>query len=99
MPDDPKISVLIPTYRYRDFLSAAIESVLAQDFTDFELLISDDASGPSGPAAFSAMMLVGTQGRQYSYAELAGLLQDAGFADVSVSEAHGSFSLLCGRKR
>jgi len=44
MPDDPKISVLIPTYRYRDFLSAAIESVLAQDEGDFELIISDDAS-------------------------------------------------------
>ena len=44
MPADPKISVLIPTYRYRDFLSAAIESVLAQDEGDFELIISDDAS-------------------------------------------------------
>ena len=64
-----------------------------------EMLIADDASGPMGPAAFSVMMLVGTQGRQYSYAELAGLLQDAGFADVGVSEAHGYFSLVCGQKR
>lgn len=41
---EPKISVLIPTHRYRDFLPAAIESVLAQDEGDFELIISDDAS-------------------------------------------------------
>jgi len=40
----PKISVLIPTYNYARFLPEAIESVLAQDFQDFELLVVDDAS-------------------------------------------------------
>jgi len=40
----PKVSVLLPTYNYARFLPEAIESVLAQDFADFELLISDDAS-------------------------------------------------------
>jgi glycosyltransferase involved in cell wall biosynthesis len=40
----PKISVLIPTYNYGRFLAEAIESVLAQDFQDFELLIADDCS-------------------------------------------------------
>src|SRR5580692_5505945 len=40
----PKISVLIPTYNYGRFLPEAIESVLEQDFQDFELLIADDCS-------------------------------------------------------
>jgi glycosyltransferase involved in cell wall biosynthesis len=40
----PKVSVLIPTYNYARYLPEAIESVLAQDFRDFELLISDDCS-------------------------------------------------------
>jgi glycosyltransferase involved in cell wall biosynthesis len=40
----PTISVLIPTYNYARFLPEAIESVLAQDFQDFELLIVDDCS-------------------------------------------------------
>ena len=40
----PKISVLIPTYNYARFLPEAIESVLAQEFRDFELLIVDDCS-------------------------------------------------------
>lgn len=40
----PRVSVLIPTYNYARYLPEAIESVLAQDFRDFELLISDDGS-------------------------------------------------------
>ena len=40
----PKVSVLIPTYNYARYLPEAIESVLEQDFQDFELLIGDDCS-------------------------------------------------------
>ncbi|HEY3755206.1 MAG TPA: glycosyltransferase family 2 protein [Opitutaceae bacterium] len=40
----PRISVLIPTFRYARFLSEAVDSILAQDERNFELLISDDAS-------------------------------------------------------
>jgi glycosyltransferase involved in cell wall biosynthesis len=41
----PKVSVLIPTYGYARFLPEAIDSVLGQEFRDFELIVSDDASG------------------------------------------------------
>jgi len=40
----PKISVLLPNYNYGRYLESAIESVLGQDFTNFEFIISDDAS-------------------------------------------------------
>jgi glycosyltransferase involved in cell wall biosynthesis len=40
----PRLSVLIPVYNGGPFLAECIESVLAQDFTDYELLISDDCS-------------------------------------------------------
>ena len=40
----PKVSVLIPTYNSAPFLDDAIESVLNQTFTDFELLIVDNCS-------------------------------------------------------
>lgn len=45
----PLISVVIPTYKRPDLLRRAVDSVLAQTFTDFELLISDDED-PPGPA-------------------------------------------------
>lgn len=40
----PKVSVCIPVYNPGAFLSLAIDSVLAQTLTDFELVIVDDAS-------------------------------------------------------
>ncbi len=46
----PKVSVCIPTYNYARFLPEAIESVLNQTFTDFELLIIDDCSGDNTTA-------------------------------------------------
>ena len=40
----PKVSVVLPTYNGSFFLAEAIESVLAQTWKDFELIIIDDAS-------------------------------------------------------
>ena len=40
----PAVTVFIPAYNAREFLRDAIESVLAQTFADFELLIIDDGS-------------------------------------------------------
>jgi glycosyltransferase involved in cell wall biosynthesis len=40
----PKISVLLPCYRQAQFLPEALDSVLRQDFHDFEVIASDDAS-------------------------------------------------------
>lgn len=40
----PKVSVCIPTYNRANFLSYSVNSVLAQTYTDFELIICDDGS-------------------------------------------------------
>ena len=40
----PKVSVAIPVYNGEPYLAEAIESVLAQSYADFELVICDNAS-------------------------------------------------------
>lgn len=40
----PKISVIVPVYNAEKYLAQCIDSILDQDFTDFELLLIDDGS-------------------------------------------------------
>lgn len=42
--DIPKASVLLPVYNAGKYLDVAIESILGQSFTDFELLLLNDGS-------------------------------------------------------
>ena len=39
-----KVSVLVPVYNAEPFLAECLESILAQNFADMEILIADDAS-------------------------------------------------------
>ncbi len=41
----PKVSVLIPTYNYGNYIGEAIDSILSQSLTDFELIVCEDCSG------------------------------------------------------
>ena len=40
----PKISIIIPVYNVEDYLSMCIESVIAQTYKDWELILVDDGS-------------------------------------------------------
>lgn len=44
MPSLPLVSVLMPVYNGELFLSDALESILSQSFSDFELILIDDGS-------------------------------------------------------
>ena len=40
----PQISVIVPVYKVEQYLPACVESILAQSFSDFELILVDDGS-------------------------------------------------------
>ncbi|MDE6527932.1 MAG: glycosyltransferase, partial [Muribaculaceae bacterium] len=50
----PAISVLIPVYNVERYLSRCLDSVLAQSFTDFEVICVNDASPDTSAILLSA---------------------------------------------
>ena len=40
----PLVSVIVPNYNYSRYLNSRIDSILAQTFSDYELILLDDAS-------------------------------------------------------
>lgn len=40
----PKVSIIVPVYNVEAYLHRCIDSILAQTFTDWELLLIDDGS-------------------------------------------------------
>jgi hypothetical protein len=62
-----------------------------------EMLLDDDGAGPVTPVSFSMLML-GTQGQQFSFPELRSLLEAAGFRDIEAKSTYGYYSLVVGKK-
>ena len=44
-----KFSIIVPVYKVESYLPACVDSILAQTFTDFELILVDDGSPDSCP--------------------------------------------------
>src|SRR5687768_1203904 len=46
----PRVTICVPTYNRSAYLRESVASVLSQEFSDFEVLICDDASTDETPA-------------------------------------------------
>ena len=54
MTHSPEISIIVPVYRVEQYLNDCIDSILAQTFTDFEVILVDDGSPDNCPALCDA---------------------------------------------
>jgi len=77
----PTISVVIPTYNRAALLKEALESVFAQTYTDYEVIIIDDGSTDSTEEVISALL---TEHPQLRYIKQANV-------GVSAARNHGIF--------
>ncbi|AFS36497.1 glycosyltransferase family 2 protein [Alteromonas macleodii] len=50
MSHSPKISIIVPCYNHANFLPARLKSISKQSFTDFEIILLDDASSDNSQA-------------------------------------------------
>lgn len=77
----PTVSVIIPTYNRASVLKRAIESVLAQDFHDFEIVVVDDGSTDNTPevlASYQQICVIRQDHRGVSAARNAGTARASG---------------------
>jgi hypothetical protein len=64
-----------------------------------EMLLDDSGVAPTTATAFSLLMLLGTEGQQFTFEQLCRLLENAGFSDVKATATYAYFSVICGYKR
>ncbi|MBI3967023.1 MAG: methyltransferase [Chloroflexi bacterium] len=63
-----------------------------------ERLFVDDKTGPFAIAGVNALMLMTTEGQQYSGRELSAMLAEAGFSEIEVKPTTAYWSIVTGRK-
>jgi acetylserotonin N-methyltransferase len=63
-----------------------------------EMLLDDDGAGPVTAASFSMLMLLATQGQQFTAGELAAILEEAGFVRIAATQTHPYYSVVTGHK-
>ena len=85
----PKISVIIPAYRVTEYIAEALDSVLAQTFTDYEIVVVND--GCPDTAALESVLAPYLDKIVYLKQENSGL---AAARNTAIRAARGEFIAL-----
>lgn len=84
----PLVSIGLPTYLGEKFLRRAIDTLLAQTYTHFELIISDNASTDSTPIICQEYLKKDSRIRYYRQKEASGYVENFYFV---LSKARGEY--------
>jgi glycosyltransferase involved in cell wall biosynthesis len=84
----PKVSVLIPVYNSERYLAECLDSILAQDFRDYEILIADDGSTDNSRELIKAYAAKDARIRWWQNPQNLGLTQNH---NACLREARGEF--------
>lgn len=76
MSRDPEISVLVPCWNDGSYLDQALESIAAQSFREFEVIVSDDGSTDDSPAIAAAWAARDPRFRSLRHAENVGMTEN-----------------------
>jgi len=87
-PEEPLITVGMPSYNKAPYLSEAIESILAQSYTNFELVISDDRSSDGSAEICAAYAQRDSRVRFVSQPDNLGMIANFDFV---LNEAKGEY--------
>jgi glycosyltransferase involved in cell wall biosynthesis len=87
----PKISVCLLTYNHRNIIETTLQSVLAQSFTDFELIVSDDCSTDG---TYEALLTLAQIEPRIHVVQPPHNLGMAGNANFAVRQARGAYIAL-----
>lgn len=87
----PKVSVIIPAYNASKTITSTIESVLAQTFTDFEIIVADDGSSDNTTEIVHNMSLEDERIKLYKTDKNQGVSKARNFA---ISNATGEWVAL-----
>lgn len=83
----PTVSIIIPVYNAEKYLARCVDSVLGQEYTDFELLLIDDGSRDGSGAMCDAYAAADSRVRVF-HKENAGV---SAARNQALSEARGSY--------
>ena len=83
----PAVSIIIPVYNAENFLARCVDSVLGQEYTDFELLLIDDGSKDKSGAMCDAYAASDSRVRVF-HKENAGV---SAARNQALSEARGTY--------
>jgi glycosyltransferase involved in cell wall biosynthesis len=86
MNDKPEVSVVIPTFNRANELRNSIKSVLSQTFSDFELIIVDDASSDN-----TEEIITHFHDHRLRYIKLSNNVGGAEARNVGIREARGDY--------